>query len=80
MEKPVVSTSIGAEGISVEHDRNVLLADDAASFAGAVGRTLDDANLRGRLGKEGRSLVERHYSWNAVAQRLDVFFRELLAA
>jgi polysaccharide biosynthesis protein PslH len=78
MARPVVSTSLGAEGIGVEHGRHILLADDAAAFAKAVGHILDDAELGSRLGREGRSLVERRYSWDAAARRLDLFFRELL--
>jgi len=79
MARPVVSTSLGAEGIEAEDGRHLLLADDAASFAAAVGRVLDDARLGARLGVEGRALVEHRYSWQAAAHRLDVFFRELLA-
>ncbi len=80
MVRPVVSTSLGAEGIEAEPGRHLLLADDPAGFAAAVGRILDDAQLGARLGREGRALVERRYSWQAAADRLDVFFRELLAA
>src|SRR5712664_1189716 len=79
MARPVVSTSLGAEGIDAEPGRHLLLADDAASFAAAVGRLLDDAQLGARLGGEGRALVERRYSWQAAAHGLDLFFRELLA-
>jgi glycosyltransferase involved in cell wall biosynthesis len=80
MARPVVSTSLGAEGIEAEPGRHLLVADDAAAFAAAVGRLLDDAELGARLGCEGRALVEQRYSWDAAAHRLDVFFRELLAA
>ena len=80
MARPVVSTSLGAEGIEVESGRHLLLASDAAAFAGAVGRILDDAQLANRLASEGRTLVEARYSWAVAADRLDLFFRQLLAA
>ena len=80
MARPVVSTSLGAEGIEVESGRHLLLANDAAAFAGAVGRILDDAQLADRLAREGRALVEARYSWAVAADRLDLFFRQLLAA
>ena len=80
MARPVVSTSLGAEGIEAEPERQLLVADDPAAFARAVGRVLDDAQLSGRLGREGRALVERRYSWDAAAQRLDLFFLELFAS
>jgi glycosyltransferase involved in cell wall biosynthesis len=78
MARPVVSTSLGAEGIEYEAGRHLLLGDDAASFAGAVGRVLDDAQLANRLASEGRALVEARYSWAVAADRLEQFFRQLL--
>jgi glycosyltransferase involved in cell wall biosynthesis len=80
MGRPVVSTSIGAEGIEAEPGRHLLLADDAEGFASAVSRILDQAQVGARLGREGRALVERRYSWQTAAHRLGAFFRELVAA
>jgi glycosyltransferase involved in cell wall biosynthesis len=79
MERPVVSTTLGAEGIEAEPGRHLLLGDDAKAFAAAVGRILDDPQLGARLGKEGRALVEQSYSWDAAAQALEAFYREILA-
>jgi glycosyltransferase involved in cell wall biosynthesis len=80
MARPVVSTSIGAEGIDVAPERNILLADDPASFATAVGRLLDEPDLAARIGRTGRALVEAHYSWDMAAQRLEAFFRDILSS
>ena len=79
MARPVVSTTLGAEGLEAEPGRHLLLADDPAAFAAAVGRILADAQLGARLGREGRALVERRYSWQAASHRLDEFLRQLLA-
>jgi glycosyltransferase involved in cell wall biosynthesis len=78
MGRPVVSTSLGAEGISAEPGKDILLADDAASFAAAVGRVLDGPALASQLGTRGRALVEKQYSWEAASGRLERFFFELL--
>jgi glycosyltransferase involved in cell wall biosynthesis len=78
MGRPVVSTSLGAEGISAEPGKDILIADDAAAFAAAVGRVLDTEALGAELGAGGRALVETHYSWGAAAGRLERFFFELL--
>ena len=80
MAKPIVSTSIGAEGIDVVHEKHLLLADDPADFAAALGRVLDDPRLAARLGEEGRALVSARYSWEASARRLEGFLGEVLAA
>jgi glycosyltransferase involved in cell wall biosynthesis len=80
MGRPVVSTSLGAEGIDAEPGRHLLLADDATSFAAAVSRVLGDAELASRLGREGRALVEARYSWGSAAQALEGLYRQVLAA
>jgi glycosyltransferase involved in cell wall biosynthesis len=80
MSKPIVSTTIGAEGIDVVHERHLLLADEPAQFAAAVGRVLDDASLAARLGEEGRALVTARYSWEAAARSLEGFLRDVLAS
>ncbi len=76
MGKAVVSTSLGAEGLPVRHGTNILLADDPQDFAHQVERLLRDPAARGSLGEAGRQLVERDYSWGAVAGELE----SLLAA
>ena len=75
--KPIVSTRIGAEGIEVSHDRELLLADDADSFAREVGRLLTDPELAKRLGRAGRQLAEQRYSWESALTRLEAFYGEL---
>jgi glycosyltransferase involved in cell wall biosynthesis len=80
MGRPVISTTIGAEGIEVEHGRHLLLADDPAEFAAAVTRVVGDAALAARLGETGRTLVNEKYSWTASARRLERFLRDVLAA
>jgi glycosyltransferase involved in cell wall biosynthesis len=78
MAKPVVSTTLGAEGIQAEPGRHLLLADGAEALASAIGAVLDDPALAARLGTEGRRLVETHYSWDASARALENFYRKLL--
>jgi glycosyltransferase involved in cell wall biosynthesis len=80
MAKPVVSTSLGAEGIEYEDGRHLLVADDAQAFAAAVGRVLDDAALAARLAQAGRALVEERYSWAAAAERLERLYEEVLSS
>jgi len=67
MAKAVVSTSIGAEGLPVNKDQHILLADDPASFADSTARLLLDASRREQLGQAARRLVQENYSWAAVS-------------
>jgi len=79
MGKAIVATRIGAEGIDVRHDHDILLADSPAEQAREVGRLLDDEALRLRLGRAARVTAETLYSWRTSANKLDDFFRELVA-
>lgn len=65
---PVVSTSIGAEGIQVRDGENLLLAGSAADFAAAVTRVLDDPALAEQLRCGGHSTVEAEYDWRVIYQ------------
>jgi len=71
MGKPVVSTSIGSEGLRVQDGAHLLIADHAKSFAAAVCGLLGDAPLRQRLASAGRTLVETEYNWGVIGRRLD---------
>jgi hypothetical protein len=67
---PVVSTTIGAQGLGLEHGQHLLLADDDEAFARAVLRLLDDPAAGERLGRTGSAFVHEHYSWRRLAQEL----------
>lgn len=59
--KPVVSTTIGAEGIALKDGEEILLRDDQKSFAEACIRLLQDRNLAASVGGKARSVVARQY-------------------
>ncbi|MEO8905000.1 MAG: glycosyltransferase [Polyangiaceae bacterium] len=76
--KAIVSTRIGAEGIDVTHERDVLLGDTPAEFADLVVRVLEDRTLAARLGGRARELAEQRYSWTAIVAQLEQFYARLL--
>lgn len=80
MEKAVVSTSLGCEGLAVTPGTHLLVADTGAGFAAAVGRVLTDAGEARRLGSAGRALVLERYSWARSAARLEELYDALLPA
>jgi glycosyltransferase involved in cell wall biosynthesis len=77
MGRAIVSTTLGAEGIDVVHDKHVLLADTAADFADAVVALLDDPRRRTRLGSSARRLATDQYSWESSAEQFDVLLEHL---
>lgn len=67
---PLVSTTVGCEGIDVIPETHVLIGDTPDAFAAQIGRLFDDPALRRRLATEGRRLIEERYSWDTLADRL----------
>jgi len=71
MARPVVSTTIGAEGLALIPDVHYLQADQPAEFARAVVTLLHDPLRRDSLGRAGRQLVASRYSWAHVAREFE---------
>ncbi|HVF91170.1 MAG TPA: glycosyltransferase, partial [Blastocatellia bacterium] len=67
---PVVSTRLGAEGLAVIDDRNILLADSAEGQRRAILSLFEDRALWQRLAHEGRVLVRSRYDWSAIGASL----------
>jgi sugar transferase (PEP-CTERM/EpsH1 system associated) len=76
MAKPLVSTSIGCEGIDVRGGEHLLLADSPDAIAAAVLQLLEDPCLAEAIGRRGRALVESRYSWPLVSDRLEAVLTE----
>jgi glycosyltransferase involved in cell wall biosynthesis len=67
---PVVSTTIGAQGLGLVHERHLLLADGAEAFAAATLKVLADPAAAARLGRAGREYVHEHYRWEVLGREL----------
>jgi glycosyltransferase involved in cell wall biosynthesis len=70
MGKPVVSTTVGAEGLHLRHRESILLADDPYTFAQCVVELIRDITLARRIGDNGRAHVRRFFDWNHIGERL----------
>jgi len=75
MRVPIVSTSTGVEGINCVYGKHVFVAEDTKDFASKLLELLDNPELGAQLTTAGRSLVEQHYGWDAIGERLDDFYR-----
>lgn len=76
---PLVSTTIGLEGIAAVPERDVLTADSPDAFARQVHRVFDEPGLAPRLAAAGRRLIEDHYSWPALGDRLAAVYGRAIA-
>jgi polysaccharide biosynthesis protein PslH len=73
---PVVTTTVGCEGIDVVDGEHVLVADDAVAFADACVRLARDGELRRRLVDAGAILFESGYQWSTIRDRFASLLRE----
>ncbi len=71
---PVVSTSIGAEGIRCQPGENILIADEPQAFAHAVVKVLKEPLLAQQLRINGRRWVEENYNWRTVYSKWDSIY------
>jgi sugar transferase (PEP-CTERM/EpsH1 system associated) len=68
MERPVVSTTIGAEGLPVHSGEDIVLADDEAAFAHRVADLLLDPARAAALGRRGGATVRPALGWERAAE------------
>lgn len=78
MAKPIVSTSIGVDGIRVRNGEDVFIADDAASFALRTVELLRDEKLRYRFGENSRKLVKEEYTWEIASSKFNNLYSEVI--
>ena len=74
---PVVSTSLGAEGLDVTNERHLLIADTRQDFVASSARILGDARLRLSLVNEAHDLFLRKYQWAHIRQEITEVARDL---
>jgi len=68
MGKAIISTSIGAEGLSVTNEKNIVLEDDSFAFSKRIIQMHKDGQFRTNLGKNAASYVRKHCSWPQVSE------------
>jgi glycosyltransferase involved in cell wall biosynthesis len=74
---PIVSTTIGAEGIEVVDTENMLIADTPQAFAKAVLRVFDEPGLAQKLIVNGRKAVLEKYNWQTVYAQWDQVYQAI---
>lgn len=78
LEKAIVTTSIGTEGISTSHGENIFIADDPAEFAGCVCDLVASKEYCLEIGKNARKFVVSHYDNETITRSLAGFYSKLI--
>lgn len=71
---PMVSTTLGCEGIRLTNGQDILIADDPQTFARETVRLLTDAELNSAITRQGRSTVEQLYDYRQACRPLDAVY------
>jgi len=74
---PVVTTSLGAEGLKIEPGKHLLVGDTAESLIKQTVKLLDNSKLQSKLAAAAKSVVEKNYNWESISKDLDKLYREL---
>jgi glycosyltransferase involved in cell wall biosynthesis len=69
LEKCVVSTSIGAEGLDYKHGTNILIADEVQNIAACVIQAIKDPQLRHRIRATGREIIIKQHHPERLARQ-----------
>jgi glycosyltransferase involved in cell wall biosynthesis len=75
---PVVSTSIGSEGLVSENSDHMILADTPQAFADVVLKVLSEPETAANIGREGRKWVVESHAWERSATQIAAVYRELI--
>jgi glycosyltransferase involved in cell wall biosynthesis len=73
---PVVTTTMGLEGIEAVNGKDVVVEDDPRRFANAIVKLIDTPEFRSQLSCNGRLLVEKNYDWRILLDQLDHFYQQ----
>lgn len=73
---PVVATTLAVEGLDLQNQREVMIADTAEGLAQATIKLLRDKALQRQLGAAGQKVVRQGYSWDRIAAELDAVYNE----
>ncbi len=78
MQKPVVTTSLGCEGLGLRNKETALIADNAEYFAESVIELLRNRELASRLTIKAEKLVKEKFSWNVIGSQLqEAYFKSI---
>ncbi len=80
LEKAIISTRIGAQGLNCHNGKDILLADSKEEWLNAIQTIVENGALVRSLGKEGRRHAELNFNIKAVTGRLISFYKELIEA
>ncbi len=75
---PTISTSKGAEGLGLSHNKNIIINDDWDSFSESVINLINDQGKSKRISANGRLFVEKNHSWSKISEDMFNCYMEFM--
>ncbi len=76
--KPVVATSIAAEGLGLTNEKNILIANNAPEFVTQIGKILNDISLRKMIGENAHTFALENFQNKRIFQKLTAYYRQII--
>jgi glycosyltransferase involved in cell wall biosynthesis len=78
MQKVIISTRIGAEGIDITPEQDILIADTPQEFITQIKRCFEDTALKEKLSNNAIKTVKMHYDWQHITQKTMEFYHRVI--
>ncbi|MFD0766240.1 glycosyltransferase family 4 protein [Mucilaginibacter lutimaris] len=77
MEKCIISTSLGAEGINIQNGKNIIIANNTDEFYSAMRKCITDEHYCRQIGRSARKLIEQQHDVNTITRQLADFYQSI---
>ena len=77
MGVPVVCSHIGFKGLGIESGEGAIMQMEARMFAESVIELLSSEKMRRDVGKKGIEVIQGRFGWDAIAQLLEAYFKQI---
>ncbi len=74
--KCIITTSIGAEGIDVQHYKNIIVANQPSEWLKELENLIKNPTFAIQLGEKAREFVKEHYEWSHLIQEMQNFYQQ----
>lgn len=79
MQKVIISTSIGAEGIQIAPEQNILIANTPEEFITQIKCCFENQELKQKLAQNALQTVKKYYDWQAITQKTIEFYQAVIS-
>jgi glycosyltransferase involved in cell wall biosynthesis len=76
---PVISTRVGAHGLKVSHQKNILLADEPEDFADQCIRLLQNPSAGQAIAEEAWKLFLAEYTWDRIGEKIEIVLNDIIS-